>query len=117
MRRLIAQTTGDAAKGSDVKADGEVTGFAYAWYFDALGTGTAKARAFLDAMIHHHQDVQKSKGRNGKQAWIRRSENDRWYADVLGHSEQVDAETNAFVHQYRIRPLMSFLQTLGHVAG
>lgn len=81
------------------------------------GTGTAKARAFLDAMIHHHQDVQKSKGRNGKQAWIRRSEDDRWYADVLGRSEQVDAETNAFVHQYRIRPLMSFLQTLGHVAG
>ena len=81
------------------------------------GTGTAKARAFLDAMIHHHQDVQKSKGRNGKQAWIRRSEDDRWYADVLGRSEQVDVETNAFVHQYRIRPLMSFLQTLGHVAG
>ena len=81
------------------------------------GTGTAKARAFLDAMIHHHQDVQKSKGRNGKKAWIRRSEDDRWYADVLGRSEQVDVETNAFVHQYRIRPLMSFLQTLGHVAG
>ena len=55
-------------------------------------------------MIHHHQDVQKSKGRNGKQAWIRRSEDDRWYADVLGRAEQVDVETNAFVHQYRIRP-------------
>ena len=68
-------------------------------------------------MIRYHQDVQKSKGRNGKQAWIRRSEDDRWYADVLGRSELVDAETNAFVHQYRIRPLMSFLQTLGHVAG
>ena len=81
------------------------------------GTGTAKARAFLDAMIRHHHDVQKSKGRNGKQAWIRRSEDDRWYADVLGRSEQVDVETNAFVHQYRIRPLISFLQTLGHVAG
>ena len=44
-------------------------------------------------MIHHHHDVQKSKGRNGKQAWIRRSEDDRWYADVLGRSEQVDVET------------------------
>ena len=75
------------------------------------------AEVFLDAMIHHHQDVQKSKGRNGKQAWIRRSEDDRWYADVLGRSEQVEVETNAFVHQYRIRPLMSFLQTLGHVSG
>ena len=30
--------------------------------------------------------------------------------------EQVEVETNAFVHQYRIRPL-SFLQDLGHVSG
>ncbi len=85
--------------------------------FAGFGSLYGNAEAFLDAMIHHHQDVQKSKGRNGKQAWIRRSEDDRWYADVLGRAEQVDVETNAFVHQYRIRPLMSFLQTLGHVAG
>ena len=85
--------------------------------FAEFGSLDGDAEVFLDAMIHHHQDVQKSKGRNGKQAWIRRSEDDRWYADVLGRSEQVEVETNAFVHQYRIRPLMSFLQTLGHVAG
>ena len=85
--------------------------------FAEFGNLYGNVEAFLDAMIHHHQDVQKSKGRHGKQAWMRRSEDDRWYADVLGRSEQVDPETNAFVHQYRIRPLMSFLQTLGHVSG
>ena len=52
--------------------------------FAEFGSLDGDAEVFLDAMIHHHQDVQKSKGRNGKQAWIRRSEDDRWYADVLG---------------------------------
>lgn len=107
----------EAMSNAGMEAERQRVEGSFAEFGGLHGTGTAKARAFLDAIIHHHQDVQKSKGRNGKQAWIRRSEDDRWYADILGRSEQVDVETNALVHQYRIRPLMSFLQTLGHVAG
>lgn len=111
------QTVLEAMSLAGMEAERQRVKGSFAEFGGLHGNRNAKAKAFLDAMIHHHQDVQKSKGRNGKQAWIRRSEDDRWYADVLGRSEQVDVQATEFVHQYRIRPLMSFLQTLGHVAG
>ena len=62
-----------------------------------------QGRGFLDAMIHHHQDVQKSKGRNGKQAWIDDGKRSlvRRRPWPLGTSRRRDQRV---VHQYRIRP-------------
>ena len=69
------------------------------------------AEAFLDAMIHHHQVVQKSKGT--MESKPDSTSKTTVGADVL-RAEQVEVETNAFT-SIAFAPCRS--SKLGHVSG
>jgi hypothetical protein len=85
--------------------------------FGAFGQPSGSVADFMGTMQAHHLTIQKSKGQQGKQPWMRQTEDGRWVADIFGRSESVEPDSLEFVHQYRCTPLYAFLKTLGHVEG
>lgn len=51
IRRLVAQVSGDADKGADAKADGEVTNSSFLWYLELFGTAQVKIFFILIATV------------------------------------------------------------------
>ena len=60
-------------------------------------------KRFVNELHRHHLDIQRSKGRNGKQPWIRVSDDGHWVADIRGRAEAFEIDGLDFVHQYRAR--------------
>ena len=85
--------------------------------FREFTKGFDTVEAFVNELHRHHLDIQRSKGRNGKQPWVRVSDDGHWVADIRGRAEAFEIDGLDFVHQYRCTPLFNFLKTLGHVAG
>lgn len=77
----------------------------------------SSVEGFVQELHRHHLNIQRSKGRNGKQPWIRVSDDGHWVADIRGRAEKFELDSNDFVHQYRCTPLFNFLKTLDYVEG
>jgi hypothetical protein len=69
--------------------------------------------ALFDAVLNHHEHVQREKPPNGKRSWFERSPRGKVVVRSGYTLQEAPEEKAGYVHEYRIPTFSGFLADLG----